>query len=266
MFPSFFFLGKEIGLYSVCAFLGLIVCGAVGYFLGKKHKILFADIVLVMLSIGTGMVIGGHLLYSFTQTDIIIDYFNTFNRITLNGIIVTFMNAFGGSVFYGGLFGSIIAICIHTKISKTLSRNIILDIFAVTAPLFHVFGRIGCFLGGCCFGIESKFGFTAHGNVFVPEINDISRFPVQLLEAFLNLLIFIILIILYKKSKKNGKLIYTYLLLYSPVRFVLEFLRGDLYRGFLFGLSTSQWISIMTFIVVLIIQSNSIKRYKKIKV
>lgn len=42
-------------------------------------------------------------------------------------------------------------------------------------------------------------------------------------------------------------MIFYYMLMYPAVRFVLEFFRGDALRGFLFGLSTSQWISIALF-------------------
>jgi len=49
---------------------------------------------------------------------------------------------------------------------------------------------------------------------------------------------------MFRKGKESSKMIFYYMLMYPAVRFVLEFLRGDAVRGFLFGLSTSQWISI----------------------
>ena len=107
-------------------------------------------------------------------------------------------------------------------------------------------------LGGCCYGIESHFGFTAHGNTINPGVNDVNRFPVQLVEAACNLLIFILILTLFRKALMKDKLIYVYMLIYPVVRFILEFLRGDEIRGFLFGLSTSQWISILLFVYALI--------------
>jgi phosphatidylglycerol:prolipoprotein diacylglycerol transferase len=89
------------------------------------------------------------------------------------------------------------------------------DMAAVIIPLFHSFARVGCFLGGCCYGIESKFGFTAHGNHLVPDVNDVSRFPVQLLEAALNLVLFFLLYYIYKRSLTSdflkGKIMFIYL-------------------------------------------------------
>jgi phosphatidylglycerol:prolipoprotein diacylglycerol transferase len=126
------------------------------------------------------------------------------------------------------------------------------DIIAPGVPLFHFFGRIGCFFGGCCYGIESSFGYTVHGNELLSSVNDVQRFPVQLLEATLNLILFIVLARLLSKGALKGKLFSIYLLCYSVIRFFDEFLRGDTYRGFLFGLSTSQIISIILFVCSLV--------------
>lgn len=141
------------------------------------------------------------------------------------------------------------------------------DICTPIIPLFHCFGRIGCFLGGCCYGIESSFGFTVHNNILNPSINDVQRFPVQLLEAALNLILYFILFYLFKNNKFKGKLIAVYLILYSIIRFFDEFLRADEYRGFLFGLSTSQIISILIFVgsfAFLLLNYLKIKKSKKL--
>ena len=75
----------------------------------------------------------------------------------------------------------------------------------------------------------------------IPELSEVSRFPVQLLEAGMNFIISAVLFILMKKKKtKTGQLLGIY---YTIARFGLEFLRGDLIRGQIFGVSTSQIIS-----------------------
>lgn len=79
-------------------------------------------------------------------------------------------------------------------------------------------------------------------------MNDVERFPVQLLEAALNLGLFFLLYYLLNKGKLKGGLFALYLGLYSVIRFLDEFLRGDAYRGFFLGLSTSQVISIILFL------------------
>lgn len=249
MFPEFNFLDRTIGTYGLLCMIGLIVSAVVVYRLGKEYKISFEDIILLMLSIGVGILIGGHTLYGITNIEKILKTLSLIGKISYIEIFKQLSICFGGSVFYGGFIGAIIAILIHTRISKTLNRNQILDIFAVSAPLFHFFGRIGCALGGCCYGIESKFGYTVFDNQYIPELNGVNRFPVQFLEAILNIIIFVFILYLHKKSYAKENLIYCYIISYSIIRFLVEFLRGDLIRGIWFGLSTSQWISILLFII-----------------
>ena len=83
--------------------------------------------------------------------------------------------------------------------------------------------------------------------------NEIPLFPTQIVESICNLLIFVILTITYKKYIGTYKTVGLYCILYSIVRFILEFFRGDLIRGIYLGLSTSQWISIALLILGLVI-------------
>ncbi|MCR5635710.1 MAG: prolipoprotein diacylglyceryl transferase [Clostridiales bacterium] len=253
MFPFFEVFGRVIGTYSVCSVVGLLLCGLVATLLGKRYKIAFEDIVLVMLVAGAGLVVGGHILYSITNIPGII---NVFSNIGKYGGIIEFGQALapyvGGMVFYGGFIGAVIALMIYTKRSKILVRSQILDIFAVCVPLFHTFGRIGCFLGGCCYGVESSWGFITHTNTISPEINGVVRFPVQLFEAGFNFIIFLVLLGLFLKKKQEGKIMYWYLIMYPVVRFTLEFFRGDEIRGFLWFFSTSQWLSIILFVFAIV--------------
>ena len=127
----------------------------------------------------------------------------------------------------------------------------------------HGFARIGCFLAGCCYGVECEFGFTAHGNDLVPAVNDVSRFPVQLLESLGCFLIFFLILYLYRKGKLTGRLLFVYLGVYAVLRFCDEFLRGDAIRGFIFGLSTSQFISIFMALISLGGLLLGLRSYKK---
>ncbi len=75
---------------------------------------------------------------------------------------------------------------------------------------------------------------------------------VQLIESGCNLLIFLLIFYLFQKRIMEKRLIFLYMLIYPVVRFTLEFFRGDEIRGFVFGLSTSQWISIFLFAAAVI--------------
>lgn len=248
MFPYFEFFGRQIGSYAICAMAGLALCCFCAYKLGKKDGIVFDDLILVLLVAAGGLLLGGHILYGFTHIEKVIQLFERIGEISFGAFWNELGGYFGGMVYYGGFLGGLAGVWLYTRKSVNLPQKSVMDLYVVAVPLFHSFGRIGCFLGGCCFGIESRFGFVINGNTISPEINGVRRFPVQLVEATLNLALFFLLLAIYRKGKHRGHLICYYLLLYPSIRFILEFLRGDAIRGFLFGLSTSQWISLILWI------------------
>ncbi|MBQ9784894.1 MAG: prolipoprotein diacylglyceryl transferase [Clostridia bacterium] len=148
----------------------------------------------------------------------------------------------GGFVFYGGLIGGALGLLIYCKQFK-MSASTLAETYATVLPLGHALGRVGCFCAGCCYGIEydGPLCFTYRVSLADTPIG-VPLLPVQLFEAVCLLIVFAVLLIVYLKSgKKIGKTLPLYLLLYSFLRFTLEFFRGDRARGILL-LSTSQWI------------------------
>ena len=250
MYPTFNFFGREIGTYAICSIIGLFLCGLVSvtlskkYRIGKNGKLDIFDISMIILVIAGGMFLGGHILYGLTHIREIILIFSYFPKLSWMDFFSQLGFYMGGMVYYGGFIGGCIALLIYTKFSDAISKDDALDLFALNAPLFHIFGRIGCFLGGCCYGVESEFGFVVQDNHLYPDLNGVRRLPIQLIEAFCNLIIFLVILYLFKKGIGRYKLIYVYMIIYPVCRFILEFFRGDLIRGIYFGLSTSQWISI----------------------
>lgn len=249
MLPYLNIFGKEISTYMLCVLAGVFTAGIYVCRTAKKRGHDNNDYIIFMLVSAIGVFIGGHILYGITNIPFVVEVVKNWSALITSfwSFIKLFVIVFGGSVFYGGLLGGMAVGIIYGR-KKKLDLKEYSDICAPMVPLFHFFGRIGCFLGGCCYGIESPFGITIHGNELVPMINDVQRFPVQLLEAGLNLALFFVLAHLLKKDKFKGGLFAIYLIIYSVIRFSDEFLRGDTYRGFLFGLSTSQIISILIFI------------------
>ena len=104
--------------------------------------------------------------------------------------------------------------------------------YSFSVPLFHAFGRIGCFLVGCCYGVESSIGFTFHNSI-IESANNVNRFPVQIVEALFNLILFFCLYNFFKHKKFKGYLLNIYFIFYPVFRFIIEFFRADSYRGFL---------------------------------
>lgn len=247
MYPTIIIFGRVIGTYALCAIIGLIVCGAVAKKIEKPSGISFEDVILLMLVAVVGLTVGGHLLYGITNVSGIVSVLSHSGGTSLRDLVGQLAPYFSGSVFYGGFIGGTAALTVYTGISKSVPRKAAWDLWAICVPLFHFFGRIGCFLGGCCYGVESSIGFITWTNTVNPAINGVRRFPVALAEALCNLGIFVILLALHRREKQIGKRLYIYMILYAPIRFLLEFLRGDSIRGFWFGLSTSQWISLVLF-------------------
>ena len=160
---------------------------------------------------------------------------------------------FGGFVFYGGLIGGFTGLAVYAKIKKECFINFS-DVFLSILPLGQSIGRIGCYLNGCCYGIKYQ------GIIAVKYYVDgmqCSLFPVWFVESMICLILFIIM---QKMIHTNARGVYTsiYLISYSVARFILEFFRGDLIRGIWRGVSTSQIISIVFFIVGVIILTTSI--------
>jgi phosphatidylglycerol:prolipoprotein diacylglycerol transferase len=249
MFPFITIIGKTIGMYQITMLVGIFAAGIYVCFLCNKNGYYDSDGINFLLLTSIGVFLGGRILYSIVNYRIFINVVNNISDInSFKKLLNAVYQIWGGNVFYGGLLGGILTAIVIFK--KRPQYRYLMDYVTPAIPLFHFFGRIGCFLAGCCFGIQSSFGFTFRHSV-VDEANGINRFPVQLFEAFFNLLLFFILDIFRRKNLFKQNLIYLYLLFYSIARFFIEFLRGDAYRGFIFNLSTSQIISILIFCFIM---------------
>lgn len=150
-----------------------------------------------------------------------------------------------GFVVYGGIIGGILAAWIHCKVAK-LKFMKYFDLVMPSVALAQGFGRIGCFLAGCCYGkeTESAFHIIFHDSAYAP--NNVPLIPTQLISSGLDFLNCIFLMWFAGKKKGDGQVAGLYLVCYSVGRFVLEFFRGDLERGSVGSLSTSQFIAIFT--------------------
>lgn len=177
-----------------------------------------------------------------------------------------------GFVFQGGFVAALI-VGIYFIRRRGYPFFVIGDAVIPSVPLAHFFGRLGCFSAGCCYGKVCGHGWEFLGVRFPAVFNkkgeligsfpyldhlnhelvdSASKFslpviPTQLIEAFLNLSIFFVLHKLYIKRKFDGQMVALYLISYSVMRFLVEFLRGDADRRIWFGfISTGQALSLFT--------------------
>lgn len=251
MVPNFSVFGRVFSAYQICALAGILFTLFFIMFLAKKVGKKEDTAMYMLLIAAPGVIIGGILLYGLTNISSILDVIARREEYeTTAAFWKTIKIYFSGSVFYGGLLGGMLTAGLY--LARKKDRADYADLGAVAAPLFHTFGRLGCFLTGCCYGVECKLGFV-YRHATTPNANGISRFPVQLVEMGLNFGLFLLLLSWIRKGKHKGRLLQWYLLIYPVYRFILEFFRGDDYRGFLFGLSTSQIISVLILLVNLIV-------------
>lgn len=167
-----------------------------------------------------------------------------------------------GFVVYGGIIGGILAGWIYCKVKK-LNFLTYFDLMMPSIALAQGFGRIGCFLAGCCYGKEAygRLSVIFTNSDYAP--NNIPLIPTQIYSSILDFLHFFLLLYIARHKKAEGEVAACYLIFYSVGRFVLEFFRGDLERGSIGVLSTSQFISIFTGIVGMVMLGVIKKRTKK---
>ena len=152
-----------------------------------------------------------------------------------------------GFVVYGGIIGGTLAAFLYIK-KKKYDFWKYFDLVLPSVAVAQGFGRIGCFLAGCCYGrtTESWFGIAFQHSNFAP--NNVKLIPTQLISAVGMFLIAAVLFVFDRKNTKKGRVGALYLILYSIGRFFVEFLRND-YRGTVGPLSTSQVISIFILLI-----------------
>ncbi len=185
-----------------------------------------------------------------------------------------FMIWHGGLIFYGGVIGAILTIILLSwlKQKNTLS---LFDFVITSIPLGHFFGRLGCFLNGCCYGkpydgllsvrypyysavykdFYGKAAWNEHYAIWqswkgTPQYDSyaaehfFSVHPIQLYESLANLAMYIMLLWAFKHRKGNGSVFALYLIMYPVFRFAAEYFRGDP-RKVLGPLTLAQCLSLL---------------------
>lgn len=241
MHPILFEVGP-ITVYSYGFMIALGVIGAVTYmfFQGKKDVgLTFDQANTLFLLIFIAAFVGGKVFLLFENPSL---YFNEPKKLL----------AGRGFVFYGSFLFAVPTMLWFFRKHK-LNTYKMLDVMAVVTCIVHMFGRIGCFLAGCCYGkpISGAFGVTFTNEACQAPLNT-PLIPTQLLEAgFILLVLNVLLVIKSKFQKFYGQLFLLYLILYAIGRSILEIFRGDVARGFIIDgyLSHSQFFAVIIVLV-----------------
>ncbi|MGA9753756.1 MAG: prolipoprotein diacylglyceryl transferase [Desulfobaccales bacterium] len=138
----------------------------------------------------------------------------------------------GGLVFHGGVILALIVAFLYIR-RHQLPWRLTLDALAIGLPLGQFFGRLGCFMAGCCYGSPSDLPWAVvfnNPNTLCPL--RVPLHPAQLYEAFLALGVFGFLYWFRPRKRFAGQMILMYFCLAGLVRFVVEFFRSPVdYRG-----------------------------------
>lgn len=243
MLPYIQILGRSIPMYSIMAFAGIISAYIYLLLTYKKLGIEKDDCDFSFIYGLIGVFIGAKLLSLLLSLPNII---NDFHMLFDDTEKFLQLYIFSGFIFYGGLIGAFVGALIYIKKYK-LNPDLFFKLLVPTIPLVHSIGRIGCFFAGCCYGIpvSNSLGICFTKSFIAP--NNVPLLPVQLIESFCNLILFLVLAHLARRGRKGMTILSVYLISYSIIRFILEYFRYDYYRGFIGCFSTSQLISIAVF-------------------
>lgn len=252
MYPELFRIGSfPINTYGVFLAIAFLTAILITVKLGERDGLPRERIYDLSLWMLLASLIGSKVLMLFTEPE--------YRDNPAQLLSFDFLRS--GGVFYGGLLGAIIAGYFLMKRYK-LPWWKTADACAPGIAIGNFFGRQGCFAAGCCWGEPTslpwgvKFSELGHEITGVPI--DQRLHPTQLYESFAMLLVFFFLLWLHKRRRFSGQVILAYALLYSIIRFAIEFVRADprgdiLGLTTLTGLSTSQIISLVVGIAALIL-------------
>ncbi len=243
---SVFGVTRPIGSYGVmlaCATL-LAACMLVSRARRAGHDV-GQLIAITAITVGAGL-LGANLLFALIEL--------------LRTGEVSWLSGRFGLVFWGGALGGaagLFAAC------RWLGVRFVAVIDHAVLPLAvaHAIGRVGCLLGGCCYGVEWH-GLDGHGllaihaeHPWAPSIAAVPRAPIQLLEGALVVVLALGLSSLRRAGRLRapGALAQSYALGYAALRLGLEGLRGDGARGVMFDgwVSSAQVLSVIVIVGVL---------------
>ena len=165
------------------------------------------------------------------------------------GSIFTFSTLQAAGVYQGGFLLALVTAVLYMR-RVGLPAFETFDVFSPGIAAGHAIGRLGCFAAGCCWGVECHRPWAVTFNN--PEANrlvgvplGVPLHPTQVYESFAEALIFGLLYWRIRKPHAPGEIFGLYLILYSSVRFLVEFLRNH-EQATQLGLSLTQWISLAT--------------------
>lgn len=236
MYPILFKIGPlALRSWGFMLLIGFVL----GYWLAVKRaekynipKAVLLDLALYLLLAG---IIGGRLVYVLLNIN-----FYAHNPLQ----IIAIWN--GGLSFYGSLGAGVLTTIVFCR-RRGISFFRIADLLTPSLALGYAFGRIGCFLNGCCYGVPTNlpWGVRFPGVFFGEPVH-----PVQLYASASNFLFMFVLLWFDKRKKAEGHTFALYMMLYSFYRGLAEILRKGATAQTLFdGITQGQVASVVLFFI-----------------
>jgi len=242
--------GVKVFGYGAMLVVAFVTSTALACWRARREKLDPEAVLDMAFWLFAGGLLGGRLFYCYQYWGRGID-----------SVLEIFQYWKGGLVFYGGIFGGFLAFLIYCK-RWGLPVRPYMDALTPSIAVGTLFGRLGCFLNGCCYGdvchLPWAVSFPQESPAWVSETrlgmippNALHSLPLHPTQVYSALDAFVLLILLtayYPLRRRDGEVFGVLLLTYPITRFLIEFLRND-EPIFQFGLTISQNISLGLLIV-----------------
>ena len=134
----------------------------------------------------------------------------------------------GGLTLYGGIVAGTFAGLVAAR-RFGLPRWLVADALTPSLALGLMFGRLGCFLNGCCYGRPTTLPWGVrfpHDSFAYLEFGDTPVHPSQLYNAGLGLLLFAAVWAARRRVKMPGTLFWSFLLAFAVLRIPIDMTRA----------------------------------------
>lgn len=199
----------KISLYGIFIIISILSGMFIVYKNSRNLDFKSEEIFGLLIYIVVGIIFGAKYFTFFTNLN---NFKDNFNFVQL------------GLSSYGAVIGVIVMVFFF---SKQFHKNLKDLIYALmpAIPLMYGIGKIGCFLSGCCYGIEYSGFLSVSYRYSFSAPDGVQLFPVQLLEAVIFMLIFIFMYLKVNKNKSNYFTIGQFFIVCGISKFLLDYLR-----------------------------------------
>ena len=225
--------------YSFLFFLAWTIGGLLFYYYVKKNNLDLETMLTILCGCALGALFGSFILnlILFGQQEFLTKLYH----LDFNGMSVI-----------GGISGGFIGVEVAKKFVSY--KEYTGDLFVMPILIGHTIGRLGCLLGGCCYGIKCKlpwgivypinspvyFHQIKNEIISLDSISTVAVHPVPYYEMIFNLCLLVVLYINKSRFHISGALFRCYIVTYCSFRFLMEFFRADTGVFLFIGLKTIQ--------------------------